>query len=206
MSEEAALRRASDLAESQTPTSLAAPASTLGYYSHAAPWYPTRAQELALARWFDHSRWVWNWGLESRRKAYARRNETLGSVDLGKRLTQLKKAPSLAWLGDVAADCLNQKLRDLDTAFKNFFEGRAGFPRFKSRHGPQSARVIFDHRHAGKVRAWTSGTNDRPGHHLVLPQIGAVQGARSSQVIDRAAASALDFEKEPACPTFITRH
>ena len=52
--------------------------------------YPTRAQEHALARWFGYSRWVWNWGLEARRKAYRRRGETFTSVDLGKMLTRIK--------------------------------------------------------------------------------------------------------------------
>ena len=108
---------------------------------------------------------MWNWGLELRRKAYARRNETLTSVDLGKRVTKLKKAPSLRWLGDVPADYLTQKLRDLDTAFANFFDGRARYPRFKSRRGTQSARVRFDQRHVGKVVAWSAAT-------MVLPNIG----------------------------------
>ena len=49
--------------------------------------YPTQVQRCALAQWFGHSRFVWNWGLESRQKAYARRKETLTSVDLGSRLT-----------------------------------------------------------------------------------------------------------------------
>ena len=79
--------------------------------------YPTRTQERALAQWFGHTRWVWNWGLESRQKAYARRKESLTCVDLNRRLTQLKKAPSLKWLAEVPADCLTQKLRDLDAAY-----------------------------------------------------------------------------------------
>ena len=130
--------------------------------------YPTRTQERALAQWFGHARWVWNWGLESRQKAYVRRNETLTSVDLGKRVTKLKKAPSLSWLADVPTDCLTQKLRDLDTAFANFFDGRARYPRFKSRRGTQSARACIDHRHVGKVGAWSEGT-------MVLPNIGRVK-------------------------------
>ena len=130
--------------------------------------YPTRTQERALAQWFGHTRWVWNWGLESRQKAYARRKETLTSVDLDRRLTQLKKAPSLEWLANVPAGCLTQKLRDLDTAFANFFDRRARYPRFKSRRGTQSARVCVDHRHAGKVAAWSEGT-------MVLPNIGPVK-------------------------------
>ena len=46
--------------------------------------YPTRGQERELGRWFGHSRWVWNWALDARRKAYRRRGETLTSVDLSR--------------------------------------------------------------------------------------------------------------------------
>lgn len=137
--------------------------------------YPTHAQERALAQWFGHCRWAWNWALDARGKAYARRGETLTSIDLSRRVTQLKQMPSFGWLAEVPADCLNQKLRDLDTAFQNFFAGRARYPRFKSRRGPQSVRVCIDARHGGKVRAWTAGTNERPQRHLVLPQLGAVK-------------------------------
>ena len=138
------------------------------YRAYKLRMYPTRIQERALAQWFGHTRWAWNWGLDSRQKAYARRKETLTSVDLDRRLTQLKKAPSLEWLADVPADCLAQKLRDLDTAFANFFDARARYPRFKSRRGTQSARVRFDHRHVGKVAAWSEGA-------MVLPNIGPVK-------------------------------
>ena len=137
--------------------------------------YPTLVQERALACWFGHTRWVWNWALDARRKAYVRREETLTSLDLDRTLRRMMSAPGHAWLRDVPNEALTQKLRDLDTAYRNFFEGRARFPRFKSRRGRQSARVRFDSRHAGKVRAWVTGTDERPHRHLVLPKLGAVK-------------------------------
>ena len=130
--------------------------------------YPTRTQQRALARWFGHSRWVWNWALEARRKAYCRRGEALTSVDLSRLLTRIKRSVRRGWLAEVPASCLGQKLRDLDAAYRNAFAGRARLPRFKSRRGNQRARVEFDHRHAGKVRAWLAGD-------LVLPGLGAVK-------------------------------
>ena len=130
--------------------------------------YPTRTQERALAQWFGHGRWVWNWALEARGKAYRRRGVTLTSVDLSRLLTRIKRSRTRGWLGDVPASCLAQKLCDLDTAYRNVFAGRARLPRFKSRRGPQRVRVEFDHRHAGKVRAWLAGG-------LVLPGLGGVK-------------------------------
>ena len=125
-------------------------------------------QERALARWFGHSRWVWNWALAARRKAYVRRGETLTSVDLSRLLTRIKRSKTRAWLADAPESCLGQKLRDLDAAYRNAFAGRARLPRFKSRRGAQRARVRFDPRHAGKVRAWCQGC-------MVLPELGAVK-------------------------------
>ena len=130
--------------------------------------YPTRAQERDLAQWFGHSRWVWNWALAARRKAYRRRGETLTSVDLSRILTRMKRSATRGWLAQVPASCLAQKLRDLDTAYRNAFAARARLPRFKARRGRQSARVAFDARHADKVRAWLAGA-------LVLPGLDAVK-------------------------------
>ena len=129
--------------------------------------YPTRKQEHALARWFGHARWTWNWALKARTKAYRRRGDTLTSVDLGRILTRVKRSKSRSWLAEVPRDCLDQKLRDLDAAYGNFFAGRGRFPRFKSREHAQSTRIKFDQRHASKARAWLAGT-------LALPKLGAV--------------------------------
>lgn len=45
--------------------------------------------------------------------------------------------PEYSWLGDVSAVPLQQAIRHQQTAFSNFFAGRAKFPTFKSkRHKP----------------------------------------------------------------------
>ena len=75
--------------------------------------YPTRVQERALGCWFGHTRWVWNWALDARRKACARRKDTLTSVDLERTLSRMMRGPSRAWLGDIPREALIQKLRDL---------------------------------------------------------------------------------------------
>ncbi len=54
-------------------------------------------------------------------------------------LTVLKRDPGLAWLGEVSCVPLQQALRHQHAAFGAFFARRARYPRFKSRHGRQSA-------------------------------------------------------------------
>lgn len=52
----------------------------------------------------------------------------------------LKKEPDTLWLQDVSNVCLQQSLRNLDMAFKSFFQGRAKYPTFKKKTARQSAR------------------------------------------------------------------
>jgi putative transposase len=47
----------------------------------------------------------------------------------------LKKQEETMWLNEVSSVALQQALRHLDQAFRNFFEGRAEYPTFnKKRH------------------------------------------------------------------------
>ncbi len=100
--------------------------------------YPTGAQIRRLNHWFGAARWVWNWGLESRTKAYTRRKQSVSSIDIGKRLTELKKLERFSWLADCPTTCFTKCLRDQDSAFANFFRrvktgGTPGYPKFKRR-------------------------------------------------------------------------
>ncbi len=53
-------------------------------------------------------------------------------------LPALKKAEDTEWLADCYSQVLQATTLNLTTAYKNFFEKRAGFPKFKSKHGRQS--------------------------------------------------------------------
>src|SRR5262249_27248150 len=62
---------------------------------------------------------------------------------------ELKRQPDKEWLREVDSQLLQESLRDLDRAFTNFFEGRARYPRFKSRKRdkatfriPQRVKVV----------------------------------------------------------------
>ena len=53
--------------------------------------------------------------------------------ELSYALTQLKKLDEYSWLNEVNAQTLQSTLRNLDQAYKNFYEKRANFPKFKSK-------------------------------------------------------------------------
>lgn len=101
--------------------------------------YPTSEQEQLLARTFGCVRFVYNSVLRYRTDAFYERQEKIGYVGANAKLTTLKKDPDLAFLNEVSSVPLQQSLRHQQTAFKNFFDGRARYPRFKSKRHRQSA-------------------------------------------------------------------
>lgn len=102
--------------------------------------YPTPEQAEQLARTYGCVRYVYNLFLRHRTDAWYDRQERVGYNDTAKLLTALKKEPDTLWLQEVSNVCLQQSLRNLDTAFKNFFQGRAKYPTFKKKAARQSAR------------------------------------------------------------------
>jgi putative transposase len=82
-------------------------------------------------------------------------------VDLNRELNVLKKS-RFRWMYESSKCAPQGALHDLDRAFKNFFEGRARYPRFKSRHcGIGSFRLT------GSIRVELS--------HLALPRLGRIR-------------------------------
>ncbi|MEV6353602.1 RNA-guided endonuclease InsQ/TnpB family protein [Streptomyces hydrogenans] len=134
--------------------------------------YPNGPQRVALARAFGCARVVFNDALRARESARAAGEPFPKTGDLSKLLiTEAKKSEDRSWLGEVSAVVLQQSLRDLDTAYRNFFDGlkgkrpRMGAPRFKSRKDNRQA-VRFTANARWRI---TSGGD------LSLPKIGDVR-------------------------------
>src|SRR5258705_4664718 len=71
--------------------------------------------------------------LEARTTAWYQRQERVNYNATSAMLTAWKKTEELAYLSEVSSVPLQQCLRHLQGAFTSFFEGRATYPRFKSR-------------------------------------------------------------------------
>jgi putative transposase len=99
--------------------------------------YPTNEQARILAATFGCVRFIYNFGLATRSTAYQEQGKKLSSHDLSALLPALKE--QFPWLKEVSSVPVQQSLRHLDTAFKNFFEGRAKYPTFKKKQHAQSA-------------------------------------------------------------------
>ncbi|GGL26107.1 RNA-guided endonuclease InsQ/TnpB family protein [Planomonospora parontospora] len=101
--------------------------------------YPTSEQTAVLNRTFGCVRLVWNKVLAWRHARYHTQGVKTSYAETDRYLTALKREPEHGFLFEVSSVPLQQALRHQYTAFVNFFAGRARYPRYKSRHGKQSA-------------------------------------------------------------------
>ena len=100
--------------------------------------YPTKAQTELLAKHFGCARFVYNYFLNQRQEQYRLTGKSDGFYAQIKALTELKKQKETEWLKEANAQSLQFALKCLDVAYANFFEKRAGFPKFKSKHSKNS--------------------------------------------------------------------
>ena len=111
--------------------------STQAKRAYKYRFYPTPEQQIILAQTFGCCRFVYNWGLITRKTAYFQRGQRLSYNDLAAMLPALKE--QFPWMRDASSVPLQQALRHLDRAFVNYFEGRADYPTFKKKRNEQSA-------------------------------------------------------------------
>jgi putative transposase len=99
--------------------------------------YPTTEQEELFAKSFGCARWYWNYSLNAGIQHYEQTGKSLPMKIYKGLLPQLKVEHP--WL---KTDCYSSVLQcvaiNLNKAYTNFFEGRAKFPKFKSKHDKQS--------------------------------------------------------------------
>jgi putative transposase len=137
-------------------------AYTMGYKYRI---YPNKTQTNLINRTLGCCRFVFNHFLAVRRDQWGANNQSVTYVQTAAMLTDLKRREETAWLKEVDSMALQESLRNLDTAYKNFFEKRAKYPRFKSRHcHSQSYRT----RNQSNVICFVDG-------RLKLPKIGLVK-------------------------------
>ncbi|MER5220650.1 RNA-guided endonuclease InsQ/TnpB family protein [Streptomyces flaveus] len=136
--------------------------------------YPEPGQRIAMARAFGCARVVFNDAVRAREDARAAKKPYPTGAELSQKLiTQAKQTTERAWLGEVSAVVLQQSLRDVEAAYRNFFASlkgerkgeKLGAPRFKSRKDSrQSIRFTANAR-------WSI----TPTGRLNLPKVGEVR-------------------------------
>ena len=149
-------------------------------YSYKFRIYPNIAQAQQIHRTFGCCRFVWNHYLAQRIEAYRETGKSPTRFTQDKDLTSLKKQEETIWLWEVDATALQSSLRDLDTAYQNFFRrvkkgGKPGYPKFKSKR---------NHRQSYKSKCVGANIKVLEGS-VQLPKLGKVKCRISKPVEGR---------------------
>ena len=124
--------------------------------------YPSHEQESKIIQTFGAVRFVYNWSLEQKIKAYGTEKITISSYELSNMLPDLKTENE--WLKDVNSQSLQQANKRLDSSFTKFFREKKGFPKFKSKKNPVQSFQIPQHY-----------TVDFENNKVKLPKIGIIK-------------------------------
>ena len=120
----------------------------MGHQAIKVRLYPTIEQQVILAQHFGCARWWWNHALNLCIETYKATGKSLSQSALNGFLPKLKKQEETKWLTECYSQVLQATTLNLVAAYKNFFERRAKYPRFKSKKNrqsiqyPQSVKVI----------------------------------------------------------------
>ena len=109
---------------------------------HAAKFriYPTAAQETFLWAQWGAVRKCWNMALFLKKHYYRTRGVSLDLIhEIKPLIARAKKSKKYAWLREYDSMALQESVRNLNKSYRAFFEGKAGFPHYKSRRGPRQA-------------------------------------------------------------------
>ena len=154
--------------------------------------YPTDEQKQILAQTFGCARFVYNRMLKVRTDAWYENQQRIGYHETSSLLTELKKQPDFCWLNDVSSVPMQQSLRHLQTAFANFFAKRNGYPKFKSKHGLNSAE-------------YTTSAFRWNGKDLTLAKMKETLAIRWSRTIPKAAkVTTVTVSNDPAGRYFVS--
>lgn len=135
--------------------------------------YPSKEQEILIAKTIGCSRFVFNHFLAKWNDTYKATGKGLTYNSCSSQLTQLKK--ELVWLKEVDSIAIQSSLKNLADAYSRFFKKQNDTPRFKSKKN--------------KVQSYTTkhtnGNIAIEGNKIKLPKLGLVRFAKSREVYGR---------------------
>lgn len=152
--------------------------------------YPTKEQEILIAKTMGCSRFVFNRFLEKWSEAYAETGTGLSYWICSSELPILKQ--EFPWLKEVDSIALQSSVRNLADAYSRFFTGQNDAPRFKSKKN--------------KVQSYTTkktnGNIKVVGNKIKLPKLGLVRFAKSKEVEGRILSTTI--RRNPSGKYFIS--
>jgi putative transposase len=123
---------------------------------------PNDKQATGFAKAAGCARFAWNYALNEWQRQYAA-GEKPSEISLRKQLNAVKRE-QYPWMLDSTKTAPQQAIKNLGVAFKNFFEKRAKYPRFKKKGIRDSFRADNG-----------PGTFETDGKKIRLPKIGWIR-------------------------------
>lgn len=124
-----------------------------------------------MRRFAGACRFVFNRALALQNENRETGNKYIPYTKMASWLIEWKSAPETQWLKESPSQPLQQSLKDLERGYKNFFQKRAAFPRFKKR-GQNDA---FRYPQGVKL--------DQANNRISLPKLGWVRYRNSREVL-----------------------
>ena len=129
-----------------------------------------------MRRFAGSCRFVFNKALALQKANHEAGHKFIGYVAMAKRLTAWRNSTETAWLAQAPVHPLQHALKDLERAYKNFFAGRADFPRFKKKGMGDSFR--YPDARQFKI--------DEANSRIYLPKLGWVRYRNSRNMLGTA--------------------
>ncbi|EOT7867736.1 RNA-guided endonuclease InsQ/TnpB family protein [Escherichia coli] len=131
---------------------------------------PGGQQEREMRRFAGACRFVFNRALARQNENHEVGNKYIPYGKMASWLVEWKNATETQWLKDAQSQPLQQSLKDLERAYKNFFRKRAAFPRFKKR----GQNDVFRYPQGVKL--------DQENSRIFLPKLDWMRYRNSRQV------------------------
>ena len=130
---------------------------------------PTGAHVRLLRRMTGCCRFVYNKALSTQKEHYEACGKKLSCFDVNNLLPSWKKEHP--FLSEAPSQALQQTIKDMDSAYKNFFAKRAAFPKFKKKNSSNSMRL-------------PQGVSlDQTNSRVFSPKLGWIRYTNSRQVL-----------------------
>lgn len=158
---------------------------------------PNKEQEQLIQKTFGCVRFVYNHFLEDRIVAYKENGESRTFFQQNKMLTAFKR--EYEWLREPDKNALQCALRDLNTAYQNFFRRvrsgeKPGFPKFKSKKSDRKSYSTANNGNAIRI----------DGNRIHLPKLGFVKAKISRQIPEAHRIVSATISQAPSGKYFVS--
>ncbi len=129
---------------------------------------PTEEQIIKIHRTIGVSRFIYNFYVSHNKEVYEKEKRFVSGMDFAKWLNN-KYIPNNVdklWIKEVSSKAVKQAIMNGEKAFKKFFKGEAGFPKFKKKKN-QDVKAYFPKNNK------TDWTIER--HRIKIPTLGWVR-------------------------------